>query len=255
MAPIARPLSGHALPDRLDAGEVAAAAGDQRQSAGPTVSAPCVLFVASRRKDNSLEDWIGAPEELQGTTRMGRAAHDRDIAIAGRRACLCQCRLDSVGDEVVRGAAVHRLRLARVVSEHEDRGVVRRIPVMFFVTVTYNPVTAHDLAGSRREPGTSLVDCWSHASGFADAVESGPRPGTIGHSPSAERESLQYGDRTGVVLDAVVVVGHYADRSPFRFEPVGLENPRSGVDVGVRHMASSWPRQDFCLCDGHGCTC
>src|SRR4029453_11332939 len=57
----------------------------------------------------------------------GRAALDRDIALASRSACLCQCRLNSVGDEVVRGAAVHRLRLARVVGEYEDRGVERRI--------------------------------------------------------------------------------------------------------------------------------
>ena len=57
----------------------------------------------------------------------GRAALDRDIAVVGRRACLCQCRLDSVGDEVVRGGAVHRPRLARVVGKHEDCGVERRI--------------------------------------------------------------------------------------------------------------------------------
>src|SRR2546430_16086411 len=37
-----------------------------------------------------------------------------------------QCGFDSAGGEVVRDAAVHRLRAARVVGEHEDRGVERR---------------------------------------------------------------------------------------------------------------------------------
>lgn len=51
-----------------------------------------------------------------------RAAMDRDIAVSGNVARLRRRRLDTVGDEVERGAAVHRLRVARVVGEHEDRG-------------------------------------------------------------------------------------------------------------------------------------
>ena len=81
---------------------------------------------AERERHNvqpQLVDQAGGEILIDG----GRAALDRDIAVVGRRACLCQCRLDSVGDEVVRGGAVHRLRLARVVGEHEDRGVERRV--------------------------------------------------------------------------------------------------------------------------------
>jgi hypothetical protein len=81
---------------------------------------------AERERHNvepQLADQAGGEVLVDG----GRAAVDRDVAVAGRRACLCRYRLDSVGDEVVSGAAVHRLRVARMVGEHEDRGVERRI--------------------------------------------------------------------------------------------------------------------------------
>jgi hypothetical protein len=55
------------------------------------------------------------------------AAGDRDILVARRRARLLERGLDPVREEVERRAAVHLQRLARIVGQHEDRGVVRRI--------------------------------------------------------------------------------------------------------------------------------
>jgi len=67
---------------------------------------------------------------------------------------------------------------------------------MFFVTVIYNPVAVRNLAGSRREPGTSLADCWSHASGIcrrhSKASRNPYRP-----LPSAERRPKQSHSRPG----------------------------------------------------------
>jgi hypothetical protein len=57
----------------------------------------------------------------------GRAAHDRDVAVAGDLTGLGQSGLDAVGDEGVGGAAFHRLRVARIVGEDEDRRVVGRV--------------------------------------------------------------------------------------------------------------------------------
>jgi hypothetical protein len=56
-----------------------------------------------------------------------RAAGDRDVLVAGRRPGLLQSRLDPVGHEVERRAALHRQRLARVVGEHEHGRVVGRV--------------------------------------------------------------------------------------------------------------------------------
>ena len=56
-----------------------------------------------------------------------RAAGDRDVLVAGGRARLLERGLDPVGDEVERRAALHLERLARVVGEHVDRRVVRRV--------------------------------------------------------------------------------------------------------------------------------
>jgi hypothetical protein len=76
-------------------------------------------------------------------------------------------------------------------------GVEQGFVVMFFVTVIYSSVTAHDLAGSCENPARPWLTAGRPDRGLPTAVESGPRPALIGHSPSAER----------------------ADRSPFRFEP------------------------------------
>ena len=46
---------------------------------------------------------------------------DRDLAVAGRRACLCQCRLDSVGHEEIRASRLGRARNCR-------RGAGSRMP-------------------------------------------------------------------------------------------------------------------------------
>jgi hypothetical protein len=59
--------------------------------------------------------------------------------------------------------------------------------VMFCVTVTCNPVTAHDLAGLRREPGACLVGCCLRASGFADG--SRQRPATRNDRPLPQRRA------------------------------------------------------------------
>nr|WP_233506928.1 hypothetical protein [Jiangella anatolica] len=126
-----------------------------------------------------------------------RTARDRDIAVAGRRTGLCQCRLDSVGDEVVRGAALHRLRFARVVGKHEDRRLVRRIVAPPAVPVPV-PLTTHraehvaphdEGAGGRHlldlglvlgpvgEPGVQLVAPAVAAEGtFLGLVEPGRLP-------------------------------------------------------------------------------
>jgi hypothetical protein len=61
------------------------------------------------------------------------------------------------------------------------------VGVMFFVTVTYNPVTAHDLAGSCENPAPPWLTA-SHASLFADG--SRKRPATRTDRPLPQRPAL-----------------------------------------------------------------
>jgi hypothetical protein len=89
----------------------------------------------------------------------GRAALDRNFAVPGRFARVFQCGFDSVGDEVERGATLHRLWIARVVSEHEGRDVERRIIAPPAVPVAIplaahraEHVAAHDERAGRRHP-------------------------------------------------------------------------------------------------------
>ena len=65
-----------------------------------------------------LVDQAGAQVLLDG----GDAATEPDVLAAGGRACLLERRLDAVGDEVERRAALHRQRVARVVGERRTPG-------------------------------------------------------------------------------------------------------------------------------------
>ena len=68
------------------------------------------------------------PVRRAGTARtVAGATAETHVGAAGRGARLLERRLDAVGHEVERRAALHLDRLARVVREHEHRVVVRRL--------------------------------------------------------------------------------------------------------------------------------
>src|SRR5579859_5705192 len=68
-------------------------------------------------------DQAGAEVLLNG----GRAAAEPHVPAVRGSVCLLQRGLDAIGYEMERRAALHRDRGARIVGEHEDRVMVRRV--------------------------------------------------------------------------------------------------------------------------------
>ena len=98
------------------------------------------------------------------------AAAEADVLRAGSGARLLERRLDAVGHEVERGAALHLDGLVRVVGEHEHRVVVRR----------FGPPPAAPLLARHRSPGPA--DGPEHVAphhGGADALEATGREAVV----------------------------------------------------------------------------
>jgi len=75
--------------------------------------------------------------------QRAHAAAQPDVLRPRRRARLTQRRLDSIGHEMERRAALHLERLARVVCEHEHRGVVGRVLAPPAAPTLIGPGTTH----------------------------------------------------------------------------------------------------------------
>jgi hypothetical protein len=99
--------------------------GDTRLADVPGFGLRLGLRVSTRqdRRNREMEvDEAGA----QGLLKGGRAANP-DTGAAGCSRRSFEQRLNAAGHEVKSGATLHRDRITRVVSQHEDRMVVRRL--------------------------------------------------------------------------------------------------------------------------------
>jgi hypothetical protein len=114
------------------------------------------------------------------------AAGDEDVLVTRGRARLLERRLDALGDEDEVGSALHRLGLARVMREHEDRAAERRLvaPPAVGPRIVLPGASAaaehlaahHDGAGRRDAFGHDLVVAVRLAAGHAVVLAEGFEP-------------------------------------------------------------------------------
>src|ERR1044072_318108 len=150
---------------RVDAGEQVLAAAEHDGAAR------AVQLVAETRAQR-WPDGAGAAEEAY-------------VEATGRRLRPLQRRVDPVGDEMESGAAFHRDGVARMVSEHEDVGVVGRVLAPPALPVVVGPraalhaehVAAHDPSADVLEAARGEVSAHPRRpAGLADHALKSLRP-------------------------------------------------------------------------------
>src|ERR1700738_1948116 len=84
------------------------------------------MFAAAEQNGRDRKVHLVDEAPLQILPDRRDTAADPHVAASLRRARTLERSLDALGDEVERGAALHRDGGARMVCQHEDRTVIRR---------------------------------------------------------------------------------------------------------------------------------
>src|SRR5271170_223122 len=186
-------------------------------------------LAASEQDGRDREVHLVHEARLQVLPDRGDAAAEPYVVILGHVAGTCERFADASGDEVKRGAAVHRDGWSRVLREHEDGRVVRRavapppLPRLIWPRATDRPehIPPEYPGADTRESalGEVVVDARRTASGAVDPLKGARReePVVERHAADAQRilEILVRSRTEAVERDAEAIDAELSHHEPF----------------------------------------